>query len=151
MSIEKMKETIEADLAQIRKVLSESRGVAKEAAVRVTNLERQESAWQAALSVLSGQESYPEIGAGHFGKSLAPTIWAKSEQPAPPAERKTMLNGEEIVLEPGFKIGKNSLGEDCIVPEGFEPLPMAEPTKPLMVGMLPISAGEGFEAPEDQL
>ena len=47
---------------------------------------------------------------------------------------KSVIDGKEIsedvILEPGMVVGKNSFGEDVIMPAGAKAIPMAEPAKP---------------------
>jgi hypothetical protein len=92
----------------------------------------------AAVPVISTQE------AGQF-----PTYSMKISQ----NEYETKLNGEKIILEPGFKIGKNSFGEDCIVPLDAADYPtMSEPGKPdkKATSILPaVDTGIGFDDPRD--
>jgi hypothetical protein len=64
------------------------------------------------------------------------------------------INGEQVILEQGFKVAKNSFGEDCIVPESFNPAPMVEPTKTKTVADPVLPAADlavGWDKPEDLL
>jgi hypothetical protein len=64
------------------------------------------------------------------------------------------INGEEIIVEPGFHVEKNSFGEDCIIPDGVKYAPAPEPvaTPDTRAGLVPlpaITSGEGFDDPAD--
>jgi hypothetical protein len=72
----------------------------------------------------------------------------------PPDSGLATLNGEAIVLEPGMRVGKNSFGEEVIVPiDSVDPPLMAEPAIPSGHAniLAPVSDGEKFGAPEDLL
>lgn len=74
---------------------------------------------------------------------------------APSAKPQTAtINDEEIIVEPGFHVEKNSFGEDCIVPDGVKHAPASEPvaTPDTRAGLVPlpaITSGEGFDDPAD--
>ena len=68
------------------------------------------------------------------------------------------INGDEVVLEPGFHVEKNSFGEDCIVPDGVKYASAAEPPATpdsntrLGAGVIPLPAVtsvEQFDDPAD--
>lgn len=83
---------------------------------------------------------------------IADAISMKSIPIASPAEfsRVVKIDGQEFVLEPGFKLGKNSFGEDAIVPEDMLIQPMAEPSIPnnKIDFNFPSIDGEEFVDPE---
>lgn len=150
MSIEKMKEQMAADVIQVRLALMEARLRLNAATDKVAELEREELALQAALDVLEGK--------AHIGVAVSKRIdqiheklVAKEIEFSPEC---AIINGEPVVLEQGLRVGKNSFGEDCLLPvEAGDPIQMAEPTKPDNKALIlpPVSADESFSAPESQL
>lgn len=71
---------------------------------------------------------------------------------APNKPNRIMFNGVEIELEPGFRVGKNSFGEDVLIPAGMPTLlPMEEPTEVRKPDFsLPsVGSGDGFTDPKD--
>lgn len=64
--------------------------------------------------------------------------------------KTVQIDGQDFVLEPGFKLGKNSFGEDAIVPEDMLIQPMAEPSIPnnKIDFNFPSIDGEEFVDPE---
>lgn len=119
---------------------------------RVEDLERQHVALQSALEVLSGTG---KVIQPYAGPSPAQAQVLPFKPVAPPLPGKeAMLNGEKIILEPGWRVGKNSYGEDVLLPEGTpDPLPMAEPMVPLRsaINLPPITDADKFDRPEDML
>lgn len=91
--------------------------------------------------------------------SEAPKLPARVFAAPQSAKPETVqISGEEVVLEPGFHVEKNSFGEDCIVPDGVKYAPAAEPpatpdtSKRFGAGVvaLPaITSGDQFDSPED--
>jgi hypothetical protein len=71
---------------------------------------------------------------------------------APEGWTKGVLNGEEILLEPGMTVMKNSFGEEVIAKIGTVFAPMSEPLVPEKHAELlpPIEGYENF-SPEDLL
>jgi hypothetical protein len=64
------------------------------------------------------------------------------------------LNGEEIILEPGMRVGHNSYGEEVLLPEGTpDPPLMPEPFVPLKgsISLPPITDADRFDDPKDML
>ena len=102
-----------------------------------------------ALAALEGK---PET---KFPDLLAPQLAPMSVVQRPQNGNEATLNGEKIILEPGFKIGKNSFGEDCIVPLDAADYPkMDEPTKPISIHAYSVdlpSSTETLDRPEDLL
>jgi hypothetical protein len=95
---------------------------------------------------LSGMQEVPKLPARLFA---APTL-AKPEI--------VTIDGEEVVLEQGFHVEKNSFGEDCIVPDGVKYAPAAEPVATpdtnarLGQNAIPlpaITSGDQFDSPEE--
>ena len=101
-----------------------------------------------ALAALEGK---PET---KFPDLLAPQLAPMTVLQAPQNGNKAILRGEEVLLEPGYKVGKNSFGEDCLVPLDAADYPtMAEPTKPAPTthGVVLPATNETLDRPEDML
>ena len=117
----------------------------------ITVDEQQTELWrlQNALAALEGktETKFPEL----MAPQVAPMTYRMA---APPPSEMVTLNGEKIILEPGYKVGKNSFGEDCIVPLDAADYPtMAEPTKPAPTthGVILPATNETLDRPEDLL
>jgi hypothetical protein len=124
----------------------------------VTAKEEELAKLQGALDSLDGKA--PASFVKHYdfqpAKNMLPDrVFAAPTQAKP---ETVHINGEEVVLEPGFHVEKNSFGEDCIVPDGVKYAPAAEPAATpdtnLRLGQaaipLPaITSGEQFDSPED--
>ena len=71
---------------------------------------------------------------------------------APEGWTKGILNGEEILLEPGMAVMRNSFCEEVIAKRGTVFLPMSEPVVPEGNSLLPpIDGIEDFDSPESHL
>lgn len=95
------------------------------------------------LPFLSGMNPVDAVS----NKSIPPTTWT----PQTTLTGKTVqIDEQEFVLEPGFKLGKNSFGEDAIVPDDMPIQPMAEPSIPSnkIDFNFPSVEGEEFIDPE---
>lgn len=71
-------------------------------------------------------------GKGQLNITESPEELSPAAAPiiAPNKPNRIMFNGVEIELEPGFRVGKNSFGEDVLIPAGMpDLLPMQEPTE----------------------
>ena len=139
-----------ANLVEIRQELNRAQADADQANLRVEELAKQERALQAALDILEGKQPSAPVAQplriSPVGQLFRPTM--------PPDSRLATLNGEAIVLEPGMRVGKNSFGEEVIVPiDSVDPPLMAEPAIPSGHAniLAPVSDGEKFGAPEDLL
>lgn len=104
--------------------------VAQEA---VQKLDREIRAMKSALTIMEGPAP-----AGVFSSPLPrSTQTADKIEPAAPGKLPdgyVMVNGEPMLLEPGMKIVKNGLGEDCMVPVDTpeDALLKTEPEKPII-------------------
>jgi hypothetical protein len=87
--------------------------------------------------------------------NIAPSIF---HGPVGKTPQTAIINGETVVIEHGFHVEKNSFGEDCIVPDGVEYAPAAEPTptpdtNSHFGGGMPtlpaITSGDTFDDPAD--
>ena len=90
-----------------------------------------------------------------FDQGGPPNVFA-----APIAKPQTVKIGDEdVIVEPGFHVEKNSFGEDCIVPDGVKYVPAEEPkatpdtsarfSTEAAIPLPAITSGEEFESPED--
>jgi hypothetical protein len=149
--LQDMKESMASNLIDIRQELNRAQEEADEATKRVEDLERQESALQSALDILEGRTptaapapKIPQYTTGQHSVIQMPSIQGE----------KVTLNGEEIILEPGMRIGKNSYGEDVLMPDGVpDPPLLGEPIVPLRnsVNLPPITSDDKFDDPKDML
>ena len=149
--LQDMKESMASNLIDIRQELNRAQEEADEATKRVDDLERQESALQSALDILEGRTptatpapKIPQYTTGQHSVIQMPSIQGA----------KVTLNGEEIILEPGMRIGKNSYGEDVLMPDGVpDPPLLGEPIVPLRnsVNLPPITSDDKFDDPKDML
>ena len=179
----KMLDSMSEELGNVQFKLSAAREKAATANALVTALEREERALQSAIDILAGNEPKPapeptldrETIIRALG-TLAPSVAAQHALSAEASEQggagplglkpkaeirfdlpegwtRGALNGEEILLEPGMVVGKNSFGEEVIVPRGTTFAPMEEPVKPASIAPLlpPIADEEGFDSIESQL
>jgi len=155
----KMLDSMSEELGDVQFKLGAAREKAATANTLVETLEREERALQAALDILTGKAQVPAsveptiprelviaalqgLGASAVG---ADDIRAKRLEGVKPQHDITfnlpegwtqgVLNGETIPLEPGFEIGTNSFGEQCIVKKGIVHTPMAEPVVPENQGL----------------
>lgn len=91
-------------------------------------------------------------GKGQLTISEAREELAPAASPVLTKPNRVMFNGVEIELEPGFRVGKNSFGEDVLIPQGMPDLPpMEEPTsvrKPDF-SLPAVGSGDRFANPED--
>ena len=102
----------------------------------------------AAAHALSAEPS-EQGGAGPLGLKPKTDIVFN----APEDWTKGTLNGEEILLEPGMAVMKNSFGEEVIAKIGTVFAPMNEPAKPDGHSELlpPLEGISNFDSPEDML
>lgn len=131
----------------------------------VTAKEEELAKLQGALDSLDGKVPSPrealekfrldEINRTLVGSGLPARVFAAPAQAAPIT---VQINREDVVLEPGFHVEKNSFGEDCIVPDGVKYAPAAEPAATPdtskrfgagVVALPAITSGEAFDSPED--
>lgn len=182
----KLQENMQAELLTLKADLCAARESAELHNSRVSTLEREERALEAALAILAGREiiaseGYPgppmdrAVILAALSK-MAPSVAAVNAANAEPSEQggagplglkpkteikfdlpegwtKSTLNGEEILLEPGMTVMKNSFGEEVIAKVGTKFASMAEPVKPEGHADLlpPIAEQEGFDSPEEML
>jgi hypothetical protein len=137
-------------LVEIRQELNRAQEEADQANLRVAELETQERALQAALDMLEGKAPVPVIPP--YVPNFAPATPLRPK--IAPGSGLAMLNGDAVILEPGMRLGKNSFGEQVIVPiDSVDPPLMAEPSAPMASTniLAPIADGDKFGAPEDLL
>ena len=142
-----LKAQMTEDLKRVQEKLATARVKHLTATVKMEDLERQEEALHSALGILGGVRPRPAI-------IVKPGKMEAAYQYAPPPLEMVTLNGEPVVLEPGYKIGRNSFGEECIVPMDAADYPtMAEPTKPIPTthGVVLPATTESLDRPEDML
>lgn len=91
-------------------------------------------------------------GKGQINISESREELAPAASPVLTKPNRVMFNGVEIELESGFRVGKNSFGEDVLIPQGMPDLPpMEEPTsvrKPDF-SLPAVGSGDRFANPED--
>ena len=109
-------------------------------------VEREIRALQAAIDIMEGKEPViaPKFEALPITKILVkPGLYPEI------ASQQTIVNGEAVIVEPGFRVGKNSFGEDVLIPDSMPELtPMAEPEVPDVVP--PLLPDFGTEADWDK-
>jgi hypothetical protein len=145
MSSKKLKDSMEKDLITITKLCDEAYAEFEDARANYEDLCQQKLAIRSALDVLGGKVP---TSVSLVTSSTSPDKTMRWE-PGPPGASQLgsaiQINGETVILEPGFKVSKNSLGEDCIVPDDFNPPPMSEPIRPSTPALtLPPIAGDAF-------
>jgi len=120
------REQTEENLISTTQEIARAQSEADAANERLANLQRQARAMQAALDVMDGKEAPAPI---IFPMQGSDARFVSSPLPTPPAGAQyAKLNGEDILLEPGTRIGKNSFNEDVIVPiDSVDPPLMQEP------------------------
>jgi hypothetical protein len=130
------REQTQENLNFTRSEIDAAQGEADKANQRLADLQRDARAMQAALDVMDGKEPQPAPAPqapaimfplqGQDARSVFvpfPTL--------PTGLQYATLNGEAVLLEPGMRIGKNSFGEEVLVPaDSVDPPLMAEPLKP---------------------
>ena len=150
-----LKTQLTQDLAVTTRKLDRAREKAESANTRVTELERQQAALQSALDIMEGRSNPSTISLpmGYTLLPYSPAPLLRDEpatwQPTAGAEPAGMVdfNRDKILLEKGFRVGKNSFGEDVLLPENMpDPEPMSEPTRPTAPPSIlpPIGQDEGF-------
>lgn len=163
----KMQDSMQAELDDLRTKLVGAREKAAVANNNVAAMEREERALQAALDILSGNEpktpapvepqitrevvlaaleSVNKTAAEQQGIKAKSLVGVKPEHEivfhAPEGWTKGTLNGEEILLEPGMCVMKNSFGEEVIAKIGTVFPRMAEPVVPQGGSGLPPISGD---------
>ena len=144
-----LKTQMQEDLTSVTGKLEKARAKAEDANSRVQILERQQVALQSALDIMEGKgpviqqykPGYPSWTPQTFDIGGPPNITS--------GEKYVAFNGETILLEPGFRVGKNSFGEDVLLPENMpDPEPLPEPTVPIAPPPIlpPIGQDAGFAA-----
>jgi hypothetical protein len=165
----KMLDNMKEEAVEVAAKLVSAREKAAMANALVETLERENRALNSAINILSGTEpqtpapaSLETIKAALASLGNTDDIKAKAlvnVKPqhdivfhAPEGWTKGVLNGEEILLEPGMCVTKNSFGEDVIAKAGTVFAPMSEPVVPDSHTLLPpIDDVEGFGSAEDLL
>lgn len=133
--------------------LTESRAGLVAYQVMVRQQEEELSKLTNALASLDG--TLQSLSLASFTASVDGPKPGTSAFMAPAAKPQTVtIDGEEVIVEPGFHVEKNSFGEDCIVPDGVKYAPAPEPvaTPDTRAGLVPlpaITSGEGFDDPAD--
>jgi len=170
------KTRMEQDLAEVSEEVLRAQGEADVANARLSRLQKEQRGLQAALDIMDGKEtpapeptvpretilaalqalggSHPVTGADDI--KAKPLVNVKPQHDivfnAPEGWTKGILNGEEILLEPGMAVMRNSFGEEVIAKRGTVFLPMSEPVVPEGNSLLPpIDGIEDFDSPESHL
>lgn len=166
------RERMEYDLAEVTDEVVRAQSEADSANERLARLQKEQLGLQAALDIMDGKQPAPAddtrqrvidalarlappcsdgsalmacaaaaVGAGPLGlKPKADIVFN-----APEGWTKGTLNGEEILLEPGMAVMKNSFNEEVIAKIGTVFMPMNEPTKPEGLGpLLPPLESDDF-------
>ena len=164
---------MEQDLAEVTAEVTRAQSEADAANERLARLHKEQRGLQAALDIMDGREQPAPADDTRQRvldalARLAPTAAAAHAINAEPSEQggagplglkpkadivfnapegwtKGTLNGEEILLEPGMAVMKNSFGEEVIAKIGTVFAPMNEPTKPEGLGpLLPPLESDDF-------
>lgn len=141
MAIEQLREQLKIDLSSVTYELVRAQSDAATANERVTRLQTEQRVLQAASDALDGKiTAVPMMQR----PNPSPGLWSPAQSPLHLTDSvKTTLNGEEIMLEPGFKIFKDAEGYETLVPD-LESLPPApQPLPPIPTGGL----SDGFVDP----
>jgi hypothetical protein len=174
----KMLDNMKEEAVEVAAKLVAAREKAATANALVESLERENRALNSAIDILSGNEPKtpapvePQIDRTAILQAIAALqpdtvsggddVRAKRLEGvmpkhdivfhAPEGWTKGVLNGEEILLEPGMTVMKNSFGEEVIAKIGTVFAPMSEPLVPEKHAELlpPIEGYENF-SPEDLL
>lgn len=163
---EDLKTKMQADFDSVTKKLDRAREKAQVANDRVAELEREQVALESALSILDGKgpvipqykPTWPEPSVTLEPRHLKVPTWTPT--PAlPDGAQYVEFNGERIILEPGFRVGKNSFNEDVLLPANMpDPEPMPEPvlsegTRPpsLLPPLEGVSEGFSSEGPTEDI
>ena len=151
---ESLKSKMETDLHKVTLKLERAREKAETVNAAVQELERQQYALQRAMDVLEGKGPVIPQYKPDFDLGGPPNIFPGQDpplsdvihtKPVPLPPNTVLLNGEPVVLEPGWKVGKNDLGEEVLVPD----LPttaggdLSRPVAPPRI-LPPIGGDEGF-------
>jgi hypothetical protein len=145
---EKMLEHMRGDIARWEARRDEAQAKMEHWSLQLTEAEQELSRLQVAKDALEGAVIHlrgPEQN-HKFPLSTPLEDGATILRQIPQTGKEATLNGEKIVLEPGFKIARNSFGEESIVPESMEVVPMAEPDKPNTLSL--TAPGDDF-APDE--
>lgn len=153
-------------IEKLEKSLSEDQALLAVYTSRVRTQEEELARLVAALGALEGTLAPLQVPQNEILVGGAPLKYKPFSDafPVPQAEQpKTVkVNGEDVVLEPGFHVERNSFGEDCIVPDGVTHAPAAEPkatpdtsarfaAQPA-VPLPALTSGTGFEqSPEEMI
>jgi hypothetical protein len=169
------KTRMESDLAEVTAEVTRAQGEADAANERLARLQKEQRGLQTALDIMNGVESpAPEPALDRKAildalAAMAPTAAAAHAINAAPSEQggagplglkpkadivfnapegwtKGVLNGEEILLEPGMAVMKNSFGEEVIAKIGTVFTPMNEPVRPDVQAPIlpPLTTDEEF-------
>jgi hypothetical protein len=159
--VKDLKTQMQNELDSVTVKLLKAQDKAAVANRRVQELERQQVALQSALDIMEGkgpviQQYKPfdpaiAITGAKWGPSRTLDFGTATEMAQ---DNYVEFNGDRILLEPGFRVGKNSFGEDVLLPENMpDPEPLPEPTVPIAPPSIlpPIGQDAGFasEIPGD--
>lgn len=140
MKTEKFAEQLRTEIAKETQKLEAAKAKAAHWKQREADAEEVLKRFRTALDALDG-----------YG---APADWEKgittfaASSSLPEGAKVALLNGEAVILEPGYEIGRNSFGEECIVPVGYQAPVQPEPTKASSVAEALPSSDAEFESPE---
>jgi hypothetical protein len=167
MSIEQLKGRLAIELADAQASLDAAGASLSYYQNLVNDKTKERDSLQAALDALEGRTPPPPI--------IVPSVFSQAQSletqvatsPTPHPRDKdwkpgkpipgqvVQIDGEDVILEPGMKVVKNSFGEDCIVPEDTPQfVPMEEPVAPVNPetgtgGIAATGTAEEFDDPRN--
>lgn len=147
-------EQLQKDLNQSRASLIYYQDLVAEQEGRLHKLENAKASLDGTLPQI---KQYTDFAGTSALSELPARVFAAPETFIP---QTVKIGEEDVILEQGFHVEKNSFGEDCIVPDGVKYVPAAEPaatpdTSALFKGVeadVPLPAttsGDVFDSPED--
>lgn len=150
-----IKELLQRQIAELTEKLAESRAYLVSYQTTVRQQEDELNKLTNALESLDGRQPYPFLsGMKEATLPISQTVSNKMFTGQHSKSQTATINGEEIIVEPGFHVERNSFGEDCIVPDGVSYVPAQEPvaTPDTRSGLVPlpaITSGEEFDDPAE--
>ena len=139
-----LRTTTELRLSLIQRKLERAYKKAALANESVERLEKHQRALQSALDIMDGKEvtitfpnGLPDFNGRKFSTDVTPSPAAK----LPP--NTVLLNGEPVVLEQGWTVGKTEQGEEVLVPPVLPRSDQSRPVAPPVI-LPPIGSDDGF-------
>ena len=140
---ESLKSKMETDLHKITLKLERAREKAETVNAAVQELERQQYALQSALDVLEFRGPVVPQDNPDFGPGGPPNILPAIAPAAKLPPNTVLLNGEPVVLEQGWTVGKTEQGEEVLVPPVLPRSDQSRPVAPPVI-LPPIGSDDGF-------